>query len=348
MSPRPQPAGRAGLDPFPSGWYALGPSDGLAAGDMRTVRFFGEEWVLWRSETGAVQLSSAWCPHLGAHLGRGGRVEGETLRCPFHGFSFDGAGRCRRAYGEGPIKRGLRTLPVMDRNGWILAWGDRTGADPWFVPPAIETTGWTPLRHYDWALDSHPQETTENSVDVGHFTEVHGYRSVGTLSPMVADGAYLTATYTMLRDNPFLPGLPPIRSRFQVHVWGLGYSLVEISVDGLGLHSRLFVLPQPTDGTGIVLRIATATRHLSAGLPGRLQRLPTGFLTTLLNRTVGAAAAADVADDFEIWNHKAYLSPPALARGDGPIGPYRRYCRQFYPAADAVPVAPAPAARSAG
>jgi hypothetical protein len=39
----------------------------------------------------------------------------------------------------------------------------------------------------------------------------------------------------------------------------------------------------------------------------------------------------DIEQDFEIWEHKGYVSPPALNRDDGPIGQYRRYCRQFYP-----------------
>ena len=35
--------------------------------------------------------------------------------------------------------------------------------------------------------------------------------------------------------------------------------------------------------------------------------------------------------DFEIWEHKQYADSPALAKEDGPIGVYRRYCEQFYP-----------------
>jgi nitrite reductase/ring-hydroxylating ferredoxin subunit len=328
---RARTASRATLPPFPTGWYAVLASVELRPGHVHTTTFFGREIVVWRAVSGAVHAAEAFCPHLGAHLGKGGRVVGETLRCPFHGFRFDGTGACVHAYGEGTIKKALKTLPCVDRNGWILVWGDTAGRAPTFEIPPIELDGWTPLQRYQWELDSHPQETTENSVDVGHFTEVHGYTSVGTVSPMVADGPYLTATYTMLRENPLSAGLPQIRSTFQVHVWGLGYSQVDIAVQGLGIHSRLFVLPQATDGTGIVLRIGTSTRHLAASLPGPLNKLPTGFLSSLINRTVGDGAASDVADDFEIWNHKAYLSPPALARGDGPIGQYRRYCRQFYP-----------------
>jgi hypothetical protein len=35
---------------------------------------------------------------------------------------------------------------------------------------------------------------------------------------------------------------------------------------------------------------------------------------------------------FEVWRHKRFASRPALAAGDGPIGLYRQWTRQFYAA----------------
>jgi hypothetical protein len=43
----------------------------------------------------------------------------------------------------------------------------------------------------------------------------------------------------------------------------------------------------------------------------------------------------DVKQDFHIWQNKRYVHPPQLAVGDGPIGAYRRWCKQFYPSVDA-------------
>lgn len=40
----------------------------------------------------------------------------------------------------------------------------------------------------------------------------------------------------------------------------------------------------------------------------------------------------DVGQDVPLWEHKRYLDAPALAVGDGPIGLYRRWARQFYQA----------------
>jgi len=39
---------------------------------------------------------------------------------------------------------------------------------------------------------------------------------------------------------------------------------------------------------------------------------------------------ADVTQDLAIWEHKTYVHPPRLAEGDGPVGRYRTWTRQFY------------------
>ncbi|MFE1479008.1 hypothetical protein ACFW6N_34835 [Streptomyces cyaneofuscatus] len=45
----------------------------------------------------------------------------------------------------------------------------------------------------------------------------------------------------------------------------------------------------------------------------------------------GASSCEFTAADFPIWHTKQYQQPPRLAPGDGPIGPFRRWARRFYP-----------------
>jgi phenylpropionate dioxygenase-like ring-hydroxylating dioxygenase large terminal subunit len=78
------------LPPYPNGWYCVGLSKDLVSGQVKSVQFIGEELVLFRTASGKVHAMDAYCPHLGGHFGHGGTVEGETIRCPFHGFCFDG------------------------------------------------------------------------------------------------------------------------------------------------------------------------------------------------------------------------------------------------------------------
>lgn len=50
----------------------------------------GEELVAFRTEDGVANVTDAYCPHLGAHLGIMGRVVGDCIECPFHGWRFKG------------------------------------------------------------------------------------------------------------------------------------------------------------------------------------------------------------------------------------------------------------------
>ena len=74
--------------------YLCEEADSLPPGGVLSLRYFGRELVLFRTESGEPRVLDAFCPHLGAHLGHGGKVQGESIRCPFHGWCFDGRGAC--------------------------------------------------------------------------------------------------------------------------------------------------------------------------------------------------------------------------------------------------------------
>ena len=74
---------------IPSGWFAVASSTELKPGTVLARRYFGQELILYRTASGEARLTEAYCPHLGAHLATG-TVEGENLRCPFHGFQEPG------------------------------------------------------------------------------------------------------------------------------------------------------------------------------------------------------------------------------------------------------------------
>jgi phenylpropionate dioxygenase-like ring-hydroxylating dioxygenase large terminal subunit len=315
--------------PVPRGWYALAFSAELSPGALVRRVLGGREIVLFRTASGALGAFDAHCPHLGAHFGHGGKVVGECVRCPFHSFEFDRAGACvATPYRRRLPKARASALDVCERQGIVLAWLDPQGAPPSFEVPTLDMGTYTPLQTRFFSLRGHPQETSENSVDTGHLSEVHRYFAVGTLRPARADGANLNARYTMTRRMGPGPFSVAFRTEFEVNLYGLGYSFVQVEGDyGFGL--RQFVLSTPTTPGHVDLRIACAIRvpKVAPGLRG----LDPGRLAGLVgNRAVMAAFAHDVAQDFEIWRHKRYVHPPALAEGDGPVGLYRRWAAQFY------------------
>ena len=67
---------------FPTGWFIVAFASDLAAGQVKRSHYFGEELVLFRTESGRVHVMDAYCQHLGANLGVGGTVEGENIVCP--------------------------------------------------------------------------------------------------------------------------------------------------------------------------------------------------------------------------------------------------------------------------
>ena len=79
--------------PIPFGWYVVDYADELKAGDVKSVRYFGEDQVLFRTESGEISMLDAYCPHLGAHLGHGGIVNGECIECPFHAWRWKTDGK---------------------------------------------------------------------------------------------------------------------------------------------------------------------------------------------------------------------------------------------------------------
>ena len=164
---------------MPFGWFVVAWSAELPPGAVAKQNFFDRELVLFRGETGEAHVLGAYCPHLGAHLGVGGKVEGDSLRCPFHGWRFSGQGDCLEIpYAKRiPPNAKANALPSAESGGVIWAWHHPDGAAPSFDPPEIAefgAEGWTAdWTKYEWTVATHPQEVTENSVDWPHFHEVH-------------------------------------------------------------------------------------------------------------------------------------------------------------------------------
>lgn len=320
------------LPSYPLGWYAVGFSHELLPGEVRPLTFMGQESVLYRTDGGQAVLVGAYCPHLGAHLGYGGSVEGESIRCPFHGFRFDPKGECVSIpYGTRiPPKAKAQVRPVQEKHGIILAFYHPDTAVPDWDIPQLPAAEWSPFLTKEWTMRGHPQETTENSVDVGHFTEIHGYDGVESLAELTTSGPYLNIKYAMTRPDGMFGR--PVRAEFEIHAFGLGYSLVEVEVPQYGVRARLFVLATPVAGDQITLRVAlnlyeeTQRQKISP----LLALLPRALINRIIARSTFNGLVHDVQQDFQIWQHKRYLQPPILAEGDGPVGTYRLWAKQFY------------------
>jgi nitrite reductase/ring-hydroxylating ferredoxin subunit len=323
------------LPPYPKSWYVVSLSDELKAGEIVGLKFCGQEAVLYRTQSGQALLAEAFCPHMGANFAHGGKVVEDNLQCPFHGFCFDPTGKCvKTGYGTKPPSQAmLKTWPIDEVNGMIFAWHDEQGSQPDWRIPAHDWENWSQPQFAKWQLPSHPQEIAENSVDVGHFVHVHGYGEVKVFEEAKVEGPLLYGKYGMSRvANIVGKGGRHIHVEFNFYEYGLGYAFVEAYVVEYGLRSRHFVMPMPIDGKLVDLRIGVSVHrdfHPSKIHP-LLGLLPKALLRYFINAGYFREYKRDVSDDFKVWENKAYVHPPALAQGDGPVILYRKWAEQFY------------------
>ena len=324
---------------FPEGWYFVASRESILREKLIEKMWLGEEIVAWCDEAGRICVADAVCPHLGSHLGPevGGQVCNGRLVCPFHGFEYDTTGQCV-ATPNAPAPRAakLKVYETREILGMVFAWFGSGGRPSQWDLPAKPTTGsdWCKLRSHTLRFRGHPQETTENSVDLGHLRYVHGYDNVNPVGSVTVDGAYLKSCFdftTRLR----IAGVKNIVSDVSTitHVYGLGYSFVEIHEKTIDMNARLWILATPVDGTHVDLVLVSQVREIRKPRQfiAGLGFLPVKLRHRLMNLFLLSGEKRYVLQDVVIWERKQYRSPPRLCRADGPIGQYRRYCQQFYP-----------------
>ena len=289
--------------PIPNGWFAVAESADLGPGEVRALYYFGRDIVLYRTAAGEPRVVDAHCPHLGAHLGVGGKVEGDCLRCPFHGWAFDGAsGACVEIpYGDGariPARAATRAYRTLERNGLVWAWYHAEDGPPFYdVPdvPELADPDWSDPVVRDFEVAVPAQDMAENNVDYAHFRYVHGTDAIPE-DEFHVDGTYKRAVGM---DGAF------VREGF-----GLGLGVLRITGYVTFLSSTT-----PIDEESVHVRwVFTAPR---ANGPDAAAEAADGFL-------------AGVSQDIPIWENKIYRDRPVLTRSERPILEHRRWARQFY------------------
>src|SRR5947209_995878 len=81
-----------------------------------------------------------------------------------------------------------RSFPSRTGNGFLVVYYDETGAEPTWSVPELDLAGWRPILTRRWQVRTHPQETGEGSVDLGHLRNVHQYLSAEPVTPLTPDG----------------------------------------------------------------------------------------------------------------------------------------------------------------
>ncbi len=311
--------------PMPYGWFAVSFSDQLAAKQSKPLRYFDTDLVLFRTESGHAAVLDAYCPHLGAHLGygiheevgHGGRIEGETIVCPFHAWRFNTKGECVEVPYATKIppkaqgKACLRAWPTHDANGVIYVWYHPAQAEPmWEVDSYEEAAGgdWGEQNRFEWVVKTHTQELAENAADPAHFHYVHRADAVPEWD-IKYDGHRATGEQKVGFQTPR----------------GVVNGFIRTSSDGPGQGNTRFSglcdtfmmgLATPIDENIALMRFAF-TQHRDSE--------KSNIAKGLIRDVVG-----QFEEDKPIWENKRFRASPMLSDGDGPIAQFRKWYGQFY------------------
>jgi phenylpropionate dioxygenase-like ring-hydroxylating dioxygenase large terminal subunit len=159
-------------------WYAAELSENLTDTPVG-VRMLGQDFVLFRDTAGKAHCLSNVCIHRGAALADG-KVQGDCVECPYHGWQFSGSGRCMVIPSLGhdvriPTRARVDSYPTVEKYGIVFAFlGDLPEEER---PPIMKINewgkhGWRPTTIvFDWDFDY--KRSLENALDPSHNEFVH-------------------------------------------------------------------------------------------------------------------------------------------------------------------------------
>lgn len=320
---------------YPRGWFVV--ADGAKLGRAPlSERFFGQDVVLYRGASGRPVMLDAYCPHMGTHLGknktsalvaRGQHLDGDAIRCPFHGWRFGPDGRCDEIpFFDGPIpeRARVRSWHVVERYGIVFCWHDPEGFGPDL--PLPEYPEWDDARWVRWQLDDlstlpvHPQEILDNNADIRHLTCLHGAGIVQYYENEI-DGPYLYQRQgSLAQDAEVSYGLAKFATRSRYDGPGMQNSRFFMGDDPEAGMTQMIANTPVEDGV-VRLWHASMFRSPKPSVDDEVRRMARGANEQLKNGFM---------EDFEVWANKRPALTILQVPTDGPFGKNRIWYSQFY------------------
>lgn len=314
---------------YPTGWYRLCFSSDVPRGKPYSFPAFGSSLLVFRgADDGKVHIIDPYCPHLGADM-QDGRVVGNCVECPFHGWRFRGAdGKCEHIpYTDAaiPPQAAVEAWAARESHGMVMVWYDAMKRAPFWEPPLSST----PLRLH--GISEHRvgcaiQEIPENGADIAHLDYLHGGFMLGNVRS-------LSHLWT---DVSWQPAPPPnehlahikLTESFAVFGRAVPGTAVEVSIIQIGLGMVQLTFGTPF-GSVVVIETVTPKAPLEqrAGHIVLAERWVPRFVAKFVLRSL----LIQFERDLPIWNKKTFVAPPLAVKGDGPLLAYRRWAAKLYP-----------------
>lgn len=155
-------------------WQPVLRSQDVVPGRARPVRIMHEDLTVYRGEGGSVHVVQGHCPHRATQLSSGW-VEGDDIRCRYHGWKFAADGHCVEQPGEDTgfmDKVAARSYPVEEYLGLIFVYFGEGDPPPLRRFPDFERDGTVEIGPPEfWPCNYFNR--LDNACDVGHVPHTH-------------------------------------------------------------------------------------------------------------------------------------------------------------------------------
>lgn len=161
-------------------WYPICTSESLNEDSPQRVEMLGGiRLVAFRDEDGNAKVLSDTCIHRGGSLG-GGKVVNGNVQCPYHGWQFDGTGKCTKIPSMGdkkpPARAKVDSYPIQEKYGIVFAFlGDLPEGErpPLQAVTELDQEGWAFSGPIVFEIEGYYQRSIENGLDPTHNEFVH-------------------------------------------------------------------------------------------------------------------------------------------------------------------------------
>jgi 3-ketosteroid 9alpha-monooxygenase subunit A len=314
---------------FPRGWFMVADAEEVQDKPI-SVRFFGQDLVIYRGQSGKVYMVEAYCAHMGAHLGKNTtsfvirdkrHVEGESIRCPYHAWRYGPDGKCNEIpYYSGTIPKSacIKSWTIKEQMGIILAWYDPENGAPDYDAPFLQE--WDDPSYVHWKIDhlgelmTHPQEMVDNIADATHLSPTHGTGELAYFENEFKDHIVVQRQGGPHRD------LSASGEILETDTWYTGPGVLLSRMKGL-FPSYILITHTPIDDGHVKAWHALLVK--SPNTPPQEQDIKNA-------RIYQEAARQAFVQDFEVWANKKACINPMQIMGDGPFHKLRTWYKQFY------------------
>jgi len=160
-------------------WYPVCTSEELGSEEPLEVKLLGLKFVAFRDSDGKPHVLNDTCIHRGGSLGSG-KVEGDCIACPYHGWQYAGDGQCMHIPSEGdakpPARAKVDSYPTEERYGIVFAFlGDLPEEErpELYNIKQYDSEGWRANKIVILNVNCYYERSVENGLDPVHNEFVH-------------------------------------------------------------------------------------------------------------------------------------------------------------------------------